>query len=352
MKINQIIKERRTALNLTQEQVASYLGVTAPAVNKWEKGGTYPDITILPALARLLGTDLNTLLSFKEELSDQEVNNFLNELTIVASEKGISAAFSFANDKLHEYPSCDNLTLGTALTLEGTFMLYPNESVKQEYRDLIEVLYERAAGSQNMGIRNQAMGMLISKCMERKEYDKAEKMLMETPDEVSFNKVTLLTRLHMAKGEYAAAAEIMERKLLSEASSIDSMLLSLIEIAWKEGRTEDARQIADIISPLSKLLGLWEYNSYVGRYELSALEKNADEFIDTLTVMIPAMLRKWDISDSPLYRHVAQKPDSQNLGEMLLPKIIAELEDDSEPEYDFLHSSPRFQEFLASLKSK
>ena len=39
MKINEIIKERRTALNLTQEQVASYLGVTAPAVNKWEKGG-------------------------------------------------------------------------------------------------------------------------------------------------------------------------------------------------------------------------------------------------------------------------------------------------------------------------
>ena len=38
MRINEIIRERRLAENLTQEQVALRLGVTAPAVNKWEKG--------------------------------------------------------------------------------------------------------------------------------------------------------------------------------------------------------------------------------------------------------------------------------------------------------------------------
>ena len=45
MKINQIIRQRRRDLSLTQEQVAAYLGVSTPAVNKWEKGSTYPDIT-------------------------------------------------------------------------------------------------------------------------------------------------------------------------------------------------------------------------------------------------------------------------------------------------------------------
>ena len=38
MKINEIIRQRRLALNLPQEQVAARLGVSAPAVNKWEKG--------------------------------------------------------------------------------------------------------------------------------------------------------------------------------------------------------------------------------------------------------------------------------------------------------------------------
>lgn len=38
MKINDIIKLKRKEMDLTQEQIAEYLGVTTPAVNKWEKG--------------------------------------------------------------------------------------------------------------------------------------------------------------------------------------------------------------------------------------------------------------------------------------------------------------------------
>ena len=63
MKINEIIRERRLAKGFTQEQIANYLGVSAPAVNKCEKGTSNPDIILLPALARLLDTDLKTLLS-------------------------------------------------------------------------------------------------------------------------------------------------------------------------------------------------------------------------------------------------------------------------------------------------
>ena len=73
MKINQIIKEKRKQLGLTQENVAEYLGVSTPAVSKWENGTTYPDIMLLPALARLLKTDLNTLMSFNEEMSEIEM---------------------------------------------------------------------------------------------------------------------------------------------------------------------------------------------------------------------------------------------------------------------------------------
>ena len=45
MRIDEIIKEKRKDQGLTQEQVADYLGVSTPAVNKWEKGISYPDIT-------------------------------------------------------------------------------------------------------------------------------------------------------------------------------------------------------------------------------------------------------------------------------------------------------------------
>ena len=38
MQMNDVIRRKRRELGLTQEQVAEYLGVSAPAVNKWESG--------------------------------------------------------------------------------------------------------------------------------------------------------------------------------------------------------------------------------------------------------------------------------------------------------------------------
>lgn len=38
MKINEVIRYYRKEENLTQEQVANYLNISTPAVNKWENG--------------------------------------------------------------------------------------------------------------------------------------------------------------------------------------------------------------------------------------------------------------------------------------------------------------------------
>lgn len=38
MTIGNVIKKCRKKKGMTQEEMASHLGVTAPAVNKWERG--------------------------------------------------------------------------------------------------------------------------------------------------------------------------------------------------------------------------------------------------------------------------------------------------------------------------
>ena len=38
MQIGDMIRKYRTAKNMTQEEMAYRLGVTTPAVNKWENG--------------------------------------------------------------------------------------------------------------------------------------------------------------------------------------------------------------------------------------------------------------------------------------------------------------------------
>ncbi|MCI6552513.1 MAG: helix-turn-helix domain-containing protein, partial [Lachnospiraceae bacterium] len=44
MQLGQVIRKYRKIKNMTQEEMAVRLGVTAPAVNKWENGNSLPDI--------------------------------------------------------------------------------------------------------------------------------------------------------------------------------------------------------------------------------------------------------------------------------------------------------------------
>src|SRR5699024_11556582 len=79
MSVGKVIRRYRKMKNMTQEEMAGRLGVTAPAVNKWENENSFPDITLLAPIARLLGISLDTLLSFREELTADEINGILQE---------------------------------------------------------------------------------------------------------------------------------------------------------------------------------------------------------------------------------------------------------------------------------
>ena len=61
MSLSQNIKRLRIEKGLTQEQLASAIGVSPQAVSKWETTETYPDGTLLVPLAQALGTSLDML---------------------------------------------------------------------------------------------------------------------------------------------------------------------------------------------------------------------------------------------------------------------------------------------------
>lgn len=56
------LKELRSQKNISQEKLAQYLNVSFQAVSKWENGNSYPDITLLPDIARFFGITVDELL--------------------------------------------------------------------------------------------------------------------------------------------------------------------------------------------------------------------------------------------------------------------------------------------------
>ena len=163
MRIGEQIKNYRKTAGLTQEQVANYLGVSTPAVNKWEKGNTYPDISLLPALARLLKIDMNELFSFREELTEKEIGQFVNELSEVSLDS-FTEAFEMASRKIQEYPHCDLLIYTIATVLNGSLTLSDlNDEERMEYNTAIIEWLERTADSQDERVRNSSVFILATK---------------------------------------------------------------------------------------------------------------------------------------------------------------------------------------------
>ena len=61
------IRRYRRAKDMTQEALAEELGVSFQSVSRWENGSTYPDMELLPALARIFSVTVDALLGMSDE---------------------------------------------------------------------------------------------------------------------------------------------------------------------------------------------------------------------------------------------------------------------------------------------
>ena len=282
MKINETIRSRRKQLGLTQEEVASRLGVTATAVYKWEVGSCYPDITLLPALARLLGVDLNTLLCFQEDLSDEEIAAFANEVFYKMQQEGFAAGFALAMQRVREYPNCDRLLSMIGGILKGGMVILavPQEE-QQPYREEIDRIYRRLLNSEDEDVRQRAYSMTISDCIAGERFEQAQQLLDELPKRRRTDVEELQATLYIAQKEYVKAKEILEKKIYYEMNNlVMGYLLSLMDIAVREGKMEDAKRLADISSKGAEVFELWEYNRYSPYLQLSILAQEKERGIE------------------------------------------------------------------------
>ena len=59
MNLGNNISEKRKAKGMTQEELAANLGVSPQAVSKWENNLSCPDISLLPAIAKIFGMSVD-----------------------------------------------------------------------------------------------------------------------------------------------------------------------------------------------------------------------------------------------------------------------------------------------------
>lgn len=79
MNIGTIIMRKRKSLGFTQQALADKLNVSFQAVSKWENGTSCPEIELLPMLANVLETSVDSLLGYEAIMNSDYENRYKSE---------------------------------------------------------------------------------------------------------------------------------------------------------------------------------------------------------------------------------------------------------------------------------
>ena len=139
------IARLRLARTATQERLAKELNVSPQAVSKWENDINYPDISLLPDLARFLGVSVDELLSGASTSAQESV-----AAQESAAEKSTAEVVSVAADEpaeiVEEPTEQDNQGIAAQSSGFSFGKLFGKSMIKVEKND-------EADGSKKKGVR-------------------------------------------------------------------------------------------------------------------------------------------------------------------------------------------------------
>ena len=257
MQVGEVIRKYRKSKNMTQEEMARRLGVTAPAVNKWEHGNSLPDITLLMPIARLLGISTDELLAYQQELTAEEIGEILKRATTMLEEMPYQDAFAWAKERLEEYPNCESLILQMAVLLdaERTIQEIPDPETYDAY---INACYGRALQSKDEKIRNGAADSLFHFYMKKREYEKAGEYLNYFSEQDPARKEKE-AQLYSETGQVEEAYKTYEHLLFSEYQRVNGIFHGMYLLALKQ---EDLKMAHLLVDKQVELVKCFEMGKY------------------------------------------------------------------------------------------
>ncbi len=302
MDIGGVIKKYRKEVGLTQEEMANKLGVTTPAVNKWENGNSKPDIELLAPIARLLNISLDTLLSFREKLSDVEIEEIIRKMDKMFSEEGYENTYEWILELIKEYPNCNMLIWQAAVMLD-TRRITDKCKNPEKYDKQINAWYEMALHDENEEIQHHAAESLFVFYLQKKDYTQAEKYLDYFSDHDPMKKY-YQGRLLQEQGKIKEAYEQYENVIFSGFSTLNFVLSTMAGLALQENDIGYARFLSEKVQSISHTLEMGKYNEYSPMLDIVCAGKDVEGTYKVVKQLLENVDTMYDFRKSGLYKHM------------------------------------------------
>lgn len=249
--IGAVICSLRRKKQMTQEQLAQAVGVSASAVSKWERDAGCPDIALLSPIARALDTDVNSLLSFTSSCPEEALAPLLQKLQQTPE---WAEALSQMRNLIRRYPGDMALLFqlaSMAIGLAG-FNGWSGEEQAQA-RLFAEKALEQVRQSGDAKLWPSAAHTLAALRMEAGELEQAE-ALLDTLPAMAPCPQPLYAALYRRQGKIEKAQTVLRGQLLLSTQTLFSLLGMLCTPEYARDESE-ACQALSAYRAISDALG-------------------------------------------------------------------------------------------------
>lgn len=340
----------RKEKNITQEELALKIGISAGAVSKWENGNSMPDISMIAPLARALNTSIDNLFSFEQDISKDTVNKIKEELMIVFMRDGYDAGESECKKYLNQYSNNIYLKITLAELLEVNLMMAKDcseEIIKDKYQECLKIFNE-VVESNEVEYVPSALFHLAHINMIIGNYEESEKSLKKLPQ--NLDPVTLYPVILMKQDKDDEASKLCSNKLLNYINNSCLMLTMLSKISCKQGNIEKAFFYLDTCHRVQEIFKIdlkFTANKYI---ELNLANGNKELAAKWFKTYVEEIIEApYDYENNPYFNDIVLevKPDMQKI---IRRKMLKSIIDDEK--FNMLKGMDDYEEAIKKVKAK
>ncbi len=298
---------------------------------------------MLAPIARLLEISTDKLLSYKEDLTEQEIKGIVGKIIEKIQTEPYDKVFEYCRTYIREYPTSYCFILNIAHIL-NSYRMVLNVEHPETYDKEIKELYSRLLNSKDIEIQRSGAEALFYFFIQKDEYREAEKYLQYIPKQ-GCDRRRLEALLNEKQGNIERSYEIYEQMLLTGYSDISWAFNGIYILSMKENHIENAEKIIEKQKMLARLMEMGIYMEVSLGLDLAIYQKDKERALEILEKMIGSLNSMDAYKQSFLYSHINR---SNNAMENIAFMLKKGFEEDNS--IDFLKDDIRYKKLMKQLE--
>ncbi|MDF2512634.1 MAG: hypothetical protein K0S04_2500 [Herbinix sp.] len=259
IQIGRIIAIHRKEKGITQEELANHLGVSKPAVSKWESGQSYPDILLLPELASYFDITIDHLIGYEPQMTKEDVRKLYHRLAKDFAEKPFTQVYEECEGYLKKYFSCWELQYRMGLLLINHSSLAGSQEAAINIMERVLKLYQRIEKSCDEVIMVKMALKMQSLCHLMLQQPLEAIDILEDIQELYMPAESMLVKAYQMKGDQQKALEHLQGYTYM---NLVTMLGAATDyLAMYAGQPEKMKFYYDLFLDLGRLFEVEELHS-------------------------------------------------------------------------------------------